>query len=138
MYCKNCGKEIEESAKYCYACGKGQTIEDKIDNNQEQATHKTSLAFPIFFIIIAIVGMLFIGLRDEFGEKMWEGKSYEYTGATVYGNYTGHFIVNTGITTLESEDECCDFIRNLGIVLLITGVSCAGISYTIERSKNNN
>jgi hypothetical protein len=122
--------------KFCPACGTKLEAEEKTEISEPV---KKSTVGPtvclIIFAVIAIIGALLVGLRSDFGQELWKHCEYEYTGATIYGNYTGHLVVNVGISKLTSPDECIKFVRTVGIVQILVGVIGAGISTSIVSSR---
>lgn len=56
MFCKNCGKKLEEGAKFCGACG---TKQEEINNSHRKMGKKT---IPIVLIAISIIGLVAIGI----------------------------------------------------------------------------
>jgi len=71
MYCKYCGKEIGDDARYCNHCGKPQ-VEDNtpitMDDWREYVkTHK----YKLLYIVYALLGVFFFltKSRDSYYEK---------------------------------------------------------------------
>lgn len=60
MYCKHCGKEISETAKFCDGCGKPVVEEIKTVTVPEQTLKKKKKRHPILGTIILIFGILII------------------------------------------------------------------------------
>ena len=52
MYCKNCGKNIDDSAIYCINCG------TRFDNNINETDDRSSFGFAILGFFIPIVGLI--------------------------------------------------------------------------------
>ena len=52
MYCKNCGKNTDDSATYCINCG------TRFDNNINKADDRSSFGFAILGFFIPIVGLI--------------------------------------------------------------------------------
>ncbi len=143
MYCSECGKEVKGKVKFCPFCGTeqfednstGQAVSEGRAAKEKQERTGSHFKIPIIAIAIIIVGMLLIGLRGEFGASLWEHKenTFDYSnyipqnteGPTRLPVYYG---VRVGPIVLESEDECCAFIRNIGIILLFSGAIGAGWS----------
>ena len=65
MFCKNCGKEIADNAKFCEHCG-AQLVEDENEDNSGGGCGSTGLGCLITFIIISfiltLIGDALIGL----------------------------------------------------------------------------
>ncbi|MDD4409726.1 MAG: zinc-ribbon domain-containing protein [Candidatus Pacebacteria bacterium] len=59
MFCKNCGKEIEEDARFCKSCGIATGQEKKEQDNPNQAT--SAKPKPLAIEIIAAILQLLIG-----------------------------------------------------------------------------
>ena len=67
MYCKNCGKIIDDSATYCSNCG------TKFDNNINETDDRSSFGFAILGFFIPIVGLILFLIYE--GEKPKRAKS---------------------------------------------------------------
>lgn len=71
MYCKHCGKEISENAKFCDGCGKSAAEEPKktvpavdTDTKKNKKRHPVLGAIVLIFGVFILVGA-FIGGSDE-------------------------------------------------------------------------
>lgn len=58
MFCKNCGKEIEDNAKFCTGCGTIQGETQQIANTAIQEPSKKSKSKKIIGIIMLVLGGL--------------------------------------------------------------------------------
>ena len=61
MYCKYCGKEIADDAKFCPNCGAGinqETIQPVTQVNDEPSQQKPAKKDNVGFIICAILGLV--------------------------------------------------------------------------------
>ena len=67
MYCKNCGKNIDDSATYCINCG------TKFDNNINETDGRSSFGFAILGFFIPIVGLILFLIYE--GKKPKRAKS---------------------------------------------------------------
>ena len=67
MYCKNCGKIIDDSAIYCINCG------TKFDNNINETDDRSSFGFAILGFFIPIVGLILFLIYE--GKKPKRAKS---------------------------------------------------------------
>ena len=67
MYCKNCGKIIDNSATYCINCG------TKFDNNINETDDRSSIGFAILGFFIPIVGLILFLIYE--GKKPKRAKS---------------------------------------------------------------
>ena len=67
MYCKNCGKNIDDSAKYCINCG------TRFDNNINKTDDRSSFGFTILGFFIPIVGLILFLIYE--GKKPKRAKS---------------------------------------------------------------
>ncbi len=67
MYCKNCGKIIDDSATYCINCG------TKFDNNINETDDRSSFGFAILGFFIPIVGLILFLIYE--GKKPKRAKS---------------------------------------------------------------
>lgn len=67
MYCKNCGKIIDDSATYCSNCG------TKFDNNINETDDRSSFGFAILGFFIPIVGLILFLIYE--GKKPKRAKS---------------------------------------------------------------
>ena len=145
MYCSECGKEVKGKVKFCPFCGTeqfednstGQAVSEGRAAKEKQERTGSHFKIPIIAIAIIIVGMLLIGLRGEFGASLWEHKENVFDESSWVQTYTEDGIprkmpwingVRVGPIVLKSEDECCAFIRNIGIILLFSGAIGAGWS----------
>ena len=67
MYCKNCGKIIDDSATYCSNCG------TKFDNNINETDDRSSFGVAILGFFIPIVGLILFLIYE--GKKPKRAKS---------------------------------------------------------------
>ena len=67
MYCKNCGRNIDDSAKYCINCG------TRLDNNNNGIDDRSSFGFAILGFLIPIVGLIIFLIYE--GKKPKRAKS---------------------------------------------------------------
>lgn len=67
MYCKNCGKIIDDSATYCINCG------TKFDNNINETDDRSNFGFAILGFFIPIVGLILFLIYE--GKKPKRAKS---------------------------------------------------------------
>lgn len=67
MYCRNCGKNIDDSATYCINCG------TRFDNNNNETNDHSSFGFAILGFFIPIVGLIFFLIYE--GKKPKRAKS---------------------------------------------------------------
>ena len=67
MYCKNCGKNIYDSATYCINCG------TRFDNNINETDDHSSFGFAILGFFIPIVGLILFLIYE--GKKPKRAKS---------------------------------------------------------------
>ncbi len=83
MYCKNCGTEIREDAKFCDNCGKSITdYEENMSGSQNQSIQPPALDYSGSFLMwlvgffIPIIGLiLYLCMRhDEPGKARSAGK----------------------------------------------------------------
>lgn len=61
MYCKNCGRTVDDTSSYCNNCGA------RIDNkpNADASEDSLSLGFAIFGFFIPIVGLILFLIYEE-------------------------------------------------------------------------
>lgn len=61
MYCKNCGRIVDDTSSYCNNCGA------RIDNkpNADASEDSLSLGFAIFGFFIPIVGLILFLIYEE-------------------------------------------------------------------------
>lgn len=59
MYCRNCGKSIDDSATYCINCG------TRFDNNIKENDDHSSFGFAILGFFIPIVGLILFLIYEE-------------------------------------------------------------------------
>ncbi|MBE6747734.1 MAG: zinc-ribbon domain-containing protein [Ruminococcaceae bacterium] len=67
MHCKNCGKNIDDSATYCINCG------TRFDNNINETDDRSSFWFAILSFFIPIVGLILFLIYE--GKKPKRAKS---------------------------------------------------------------
>ena len=67
MYCKSCGKNIDDSATYCINCG------TRFDNNINETDDHSSFGFAILGFFIPIVGLILFLIYE--GKKPKRAKS---------------------------------------------------------------
>lgn len=67
MYCRSCGKNIDDSATYCINCG------TKFDNNINETDERSSFGFAILGFFIPIVGLILFLIYE--GKKPKRAKS---------------------------------------------------------------
>jgi uncharacterized membrane protein (DUF485 family) len=67
MYCKNCGKNIDDSATYCINCG------TRFDNNINETDDCSNFGFAILGFFIPIVGLILFLIYE--GKKPKRAKS---------------------------------------------------------------
>ena len=67
MYCKNCGKNIDDSVTYCINCG------TRFDNNNNETVDHSSFGFAILGFFIPIVGLILFLIYE--GKKPKRAKS---------------------------------------------------------------
>ena len=67
MYCKNCDKNIDDSATYCINCG------TKFDNNINETDDRSNFGFAILGFFIPIVGLILFLIYE--GKKPKRAKS---------------------------------------------------------------
>lgn len=67
MYCRNCGKNIDDSATYCINCG------TRFDNNNNETDDRSSFGFAILGFFIPIVGLILFLIYE--GKKPKRAKS---------------------------------------------------------------
>lgn len=101
MYCKNCGKEIDDNSLYCNICGAKQHIEtntainyqnvDNISNNAEvynsddttvtrrKTKQKAIVSLSIVFVLLIVIIIGVIGYRNSFNSTInTDSFTYEY------------------------------------------------------------
>ena len=52
MYCKNCGRPVDEGSLYCNNCG------TKLDSNQNISEDNSSFSFALLGFFIPLVGLI--------------------------------------------------------------------------------
>ena len=60
MFCKFCGKELSESAKFCDGCGKPVADEYAVTNIEEKKTKKKKKKHPILAALLILFGLFLI------------------------------------------------------------------------------
>ncbi len=85
MFCKNCGKELDDRAVICPYCGvpTGVSEDNKIYDYQATRTNGYAIAGFVLSFFIALLGLIFsiIGLRkvDEYNS----GKGFSIAGIVI-------------------------------------------------------
>lgn len=74
MYCKNCGKEIDDNADVCLNCG-SYTDKGKLINSVPEVQDTISAAIVVVSILIPIIGIV-IGIANINNSKPRSGKCY--------------------------------------------------------------
>jgi uncharacterized membrane protein YvbJ len=72
MYCKRCGKEIEEDCLVCPECGTTQSSETKTERGKGENplwTQVKDTAVQVGTVLIAVIGQLLIGKIGKIGKK---------------------------------------------------------------------
>lgn len=67
MYCRNCGKRMDDSAVYCINCG------TRFDSNNSETDDRSNFAFAILGFFIPIVGLILFLIYE--GKKPKRAKS---------------------------------------------------------------
>lgn len=67
MYCKNCGKEIEQDSKFCRYCGKNITEDNFTPSDSALHTKKPSGTYLFFRVLLGFVKLFAILLILMFG-----------------------------------------------------------------------
>lgn len=62
MFCKFCGKELSESAKFCDGCGKPVADEYAVTNIEEKKTKKKKKRHPILGTILLVFGIIMLAV----------------------------------------------------------------------------
>ncbi len=78
MYCKNCGKELSESASFCGNCGAIQVNESATQPTKQKKRKSKKKALLIFFIIVAaffLIILIAAGSGDDSNSNNNDGIS---------------------------------------------------------------
>ena len=59
MYCKNCGRPVDEGSLYCNNCG------TKLDCNQNISEDSSSFAFALLGFLIPLVGLILFLIYED-------------------------------------------------------------------------
>lgn len=71
MYCKHCGKEVADDARFCSACGKSLADAPDTVETEEPTKKKKKKRHPILGSIVAILGLfIFIGALGSESEPV--------------------------------------------------------------------
>ena len=98
MFCKNCGKEIDNNAKFCMYCGKSINEEDNKENDKVNKKEDTDKMFYSIImgviVIVAIIAIIIaiilvsdntvknsnktkeVNLREVYSEVLLENREY--------------------------------------------------------------
>lgn len=97
MFCKNCGKEIDDGAVVCPNCGVA--TENMAKNTAPVATQKNSMAlagfilallgFNVIALILSIVGLT----NSKKPEFAGDGKGFAIAGIVISSIYIAIFII---------------------------------------------
>ena len=97
MYCRNCGKNIDDSATYCINCG------TRFDNNNKGIDDHSSCGFAILGFFIPIVGLILF--------LIYEGKNPKRAKSAGKGALIG-FITEIVLSIIYySCNSVCRFCR---------------------------
>ena len=145
MYCRNCGKEILDDAKYCSHCGAEQKnvkivqeSSSMVDNNTIEKTQKKSHGFLKFLIAVTIIGACIFGIVKF---VQYQQTKYEDGQGTTQGNHDGdkHLFqrsANSNDISVSSDLDLASFGGKYVITPLtnITGLEIT-INYLDENKK---
>lgn len=83
MFCKNCGMQLEDGAKFCKVCGSqvDNAVGDNViyDNTNRKSVKKKGKGVIVILVVIIALAMLFLGgssaedVAQEFMESILEG-----------------------------------------------------------------
>ena len=146
MYCKNCGKEIADNAKFCSYCGAKQTNTEptqyaaskaKTDNYAIEAPQKKSHGFLKFLIAFIIIGACIFGVV-KFVQCQQANQIVDGQG-TIQGNTDGNSHLFKRSATLNdiSYDYDIDFASLGEKIIIIPQTDIDGLQITINFLDSN-
>lgn len=95
MFCKNCGKELPDDARYCHYCGTEQlnteTVQEVAPNGGSnvlpaETPRKKSHGFLKFLIVVVIIGACIFGIVKF---VQYQQSKHEVGEGTTQGNHDG-------------------------------------------------
>ena len=89
MYCKNCGRPVDEGSLYCNNCG------TKLDSNQNISEDNSSFSFALLGFFIPLVGLILF--------LIYESKKPQRAKSAGKGALIG-FITNIVLTIITKGD----------------------------------
>lgn len=85
MFCKNCGKQLEDSAKFCNTCGTSTTGTAPASNNDSIFTGKSQKKKSPFVAVLGVVVVVAV-IALLFGGRSLNATVKQYVDATIEGN----------------------------------------------------
>lgn len=98
MYCRNCGKEVEEGEKFCVYCGN--PLQKNSSSNRGRKKNKKKLG--IVAGIVAVVILVIMVLPETTDSDKIIGKLLQFTSA--YQNESGYVFDYNGIWDITYAD----------------------------------
>lgn len=131
MFCKNCGKEIQDDAKFCNGCGAVQNgIEEKGDTKAVQPTVRRSKPMIIWGVIIIIAAAIGIYLvySEMYAHAQQKYDFYSTREQGFYDPYSGYSADYTEQNEQETETAEENMATAKNLMIAIGGVGgVAGI-----------
>lgn len=106
MYCKHCGKEIEDDAKFCAGCGKSvaEEVKKQVAAPVVEEPKKKKKRHPILGTILLVIGIfIVIGALAGGGDEPQKVDTAEPAATNAPAETTGPEVFTVG-DTLEMDD----------------------------------
>ena len=129
MYCKFCGKELDENSKFCNYCGKqleSNSITNTVQNRNENS-EKSGLSKALIFLLVmfGMFGLIFVGIKinmnkdsngnivDKIVERDITKSDYSVSTSQGLTSYSVTIIPNKKINSCNVQFNLYDSKENL-------------------------
>lgn len=145
MFCKNCGKELPDDARYCHYCGTEQfnteTMQESVPNGEPkplpaETPPKKSHGFLIFFIVVVIIGICIFGIVKF---VQYQRSERDVGVGTTQGNHDGdkHLLKRSANRDDISVSSDLDLASFGGKYSIIPQTDIDGLEITINYLDSN-
>ncbi len=119
MFCRNCGKEMKDAAKFCPHCGAAIDI-GNIDNKkfgQSRKKHKKSIWIGAIIFIVVFGTVVFLILGKNSGSRKTNGRIDLLCGINMdWDEFSNDIVEEKFDMTMEYDDGSRDMeIKNKGV-----------------------
>ena len=110
MYCKKCGNELDEDAKFCPECGAKKEendveIEEKQENSNNKKSKKTLMVTIIAIIIILLIAIICYILYQKNIISKQENENTSILGTS---NIQANGVSNISFKNMNADDDDLD------------------------------